>query len=481
VPRLQSIPQGLSHALRWVLLDCPTGASMPGRDNAVEEAAAATLLRVGADYSRLCSAFVPWSRGLMRAQISLSDRRICFSMKSAIDNDFFRQQLEADLDWWVKEYATWPFTASKRLVQAWSTTVSVTRAGLFFNLQSISRDQSFHDFVDWTKAVVLPELGDDIDFGEYTLKDLRTFLAATHALSNFICDLELTADEKGVTTDMGSWVLVVPATDAPDTFQRITSVPSGICERILADLSFNPLRFHSNISSSPFVTSRRGTVFFSPWTVRNSVPQRTALRALVCGSARRTYDTVSGEIEKHYVSLIARQIGAMGYRVIVERRFWFTQTEVKPDILVLDGKNELRAIIEFKNSLAATTTGALIDRMKEYHAGVRQLKRAVSLFMGHRREMEQRGIFVGNAPLRLCLLLRLPLPMPVPRVDDVLAIDWHTVERGGFLRELIEGVTPHVRTAGTAASFVTSTTEIPVGKWRFEIPVWSVRESSAST
>lgn len=68
--------RGLSYALRWALLDCPTGRSQPGRDNAVEEAAAARLIAAGSTYARLCSYFVPWSRGMMNAEADAAARRI---------------------------------------------------------------------------------------------------------------------------------------------------------------------------------------------------------------------------------------------------------------------------------------------------------------------------------------------------------------------------------------------------------------------
>ena len=55
--------RGLSHAVRWALLDCYTGPEMPGRDNKAEEDAAARLILTGVTYGRLCAYFVPEREG----------------------------------------------------------------------------------------------------------------------------------------------------------------------------------------------------------------------------------------------------------------------------------------------------------------------------------------------------------------------------------------------------------------------------------
>jgi hypothetical protein len=470
---LNQVVRGLSCALRWVLLDCSTGSHMPGRDNKIEEDAAARLILTGASYARLCAYFVPWSRGMMQAHVDATDRRIRFALNWEMDSDFCEQQMTADVDWWLQEHAKWPTGAAEQAFQEWYRTISVTRHGLFYDLRTTRRGSSVDAFREWAARVILPEVPETTSFGNYSLGELRTFLAGLKVICHCISELELRADgSKGPVNDMGSWVLSLTESEAGEVLSQMTSLPPQICEAIYRDLTFDPRRFHASISASPFVVTRSGTLFLSPWNVRNCVPQRSAIAALTSGSAKRKYDLVSGLVERHHLANIAREIEALGFRVLVEKRFRLGDIEVKPDILVLDNQNALVGLIEFKNSLAATNVGEVADRMAEYERGIAQIRRAGKLFVTHKAQMRQIGIHVLDRGFRACLLFRIPVLLPLPSHEDVLVYDWHTLQSLGLQAALFD---PPSSRNGSAPSgrprAVPMTDELQIGKWTFELPV----------
>ncbi len=466
------LTQSLSHCLRWVCQHCPSGSAVQSANWQQEDSYAHELIGWGVDYSKLAIDHVAWSNALIRANIDPMNRVISFTSPDNLDVGYLTRQYRADMDWWRYEMLTdFPTEDLMRIFVDWHSVISWQEAGLHYPPDFVRSHPNFPRILSWLSARLFPELDEDYRLSSYSIRELRIFYAVVYVTCELMRIVEDEIDRRTENTNwMGSATFQSPRAEFLDWLVQITGLDGGTADSVLRDMTLNSDRFHCSVTATPFVASRSNTIFLLPRLFSVLSPQRMLSTALTSGSGRGAYDRVSKALEQYHIDQLHNSLRGHGFRVARERPFVGSNGErLTPDFIVADASTNEIVVVDYKNSLGATGSLAVANRLKEYRKGVEQVLKYITVFTAQPPLLvEALGLRERPSLLHGLLVFRVPMPLPLSKGDSVLVDDWFT------LRRRLEGTpNPSIRTLlppdGSTLSMDLETTvqEIRVKSWQY--------------
>jgi hypothetical protein len=383
-------------------------------------------------YALLATDHVAWSNSLIEATIDEHKRTIEFGPPKWIDAPYLQRQMRADLDWWQAEIGDYfPVDAFVCIFNDWQRHAEWGTHGLEFSPDFIRHHVRFPDMRAWITRVLFPELDEDCLLGSYNLGHLRTFFAVMQTVCDCIRTLEDEVDKRAEYGAMGTWTFQRLRPEFIEWICEATGLKQKIVELIVADMTLNPTRFHCAISTTPFILSRRNRLFLLPRMFALLSPQRSFAAALTTGSGRKAYDGIANKLEQFHLARLCTLLKRCGLRVLREQSFVTPEGEkLTPDIVVADAQTCEIVIVDFKNSLAATSVAEVTKRLREYNKGIAQIERYIDR-LSRFPVLLSSALGLPSLPpsIRGLLLFRVPMPLPVARATRVEVEDWNSMQR----------------------------------------------------
>jgi hypothetical protein len=472
--------RALSHCLRWVCTECAPGESVLTRDWEHEQTEADALLRWGMQYAQLATDHIAWSRSFIEASIDSDNQVITFHPPANLDMDCYRGQALADIEWWTDELVTtFPNDAFVRLFNEWQREGTTTPNGIQFQPSFVRRHPEFQSLVAWMSTRLFPELPSDCSLGEYSVQDLRLFYSALYTTCLCVTTVEDEVDRHlGPEARFCTWVMQLPQSQMMGWLVEATGLSREVVKTILADMTFNPSRFYASITATPFVRSRRGTVFLLPRLFAALSPQRTFATALTSGSGRRAYDRIAETLQRHHLASIAQYLRQRGLTVFCEKTVILPDSgRITPDFIITDPSTPNVVVADFKNALAATAVDEVVNRVREYTKGVKQVERYLDCF---RRYPQLVAPFYSPArpppQLHGLVLFRVPMPLPVEGYPSIRVDNWFSVRhRLDTISALVAAsLLPPARIDAIPERVTFEFRPILVGKWTYQRSVMRI-------
>jgi hypothetical protein len=470
--RASLMTRGLSHALRWVCTECGSGPSVQSRDWQAEDRIALDFLGWSLQYARIATDHVAWSNSLITASADTRTRLINFHPAGGLNTAYLFRQGEADMNWWREELCTgYPADEFVMLFNDWQRDAERSETGIDFEPPFIRSHRVFSTLQDWMRQRLFPDLSESQSLGQYSLGELRHFFTVLYFLCECIRTFENEADKRfGLENTVGTFTFQLPRNEFVEWLRQATDLSYEKVDAIVEDMTLNPCRFHCSISNTPFVLSRNGTLFLLPRFLAFLHPQRTMAAALTSGSGRAWYDAISTALERAHLPEIEATLSRAGLIVLREKQFRFSSGEViTPDFLVSDQKMTSIAVIDYKNSLAATAVAEVTNRLKEYRKGLAQIEHYLECFEANPQALAQffPG-YSGGLPLKGMMLFRVPMPLPVKCSTRVVADDWLSLRKRihSIDKATLSTILPDDLAHNGEGAY--STESITVGDWTYQ-------------
>jgi len=423
---LNNMLHGLGHCIRWMVnnrsLEIKEVSDLTYRQ--IHEMAA-DFLGWGTGYHMIAQEFVTWSRKIKKATLDEEKKTITFINPEGYEYSkiYGSQLLYAKR--MADAFDSYPHEQMEKEFSKWIREIDFTKPPILNHIkwQRGRNSASYPLLYLKMNDILFPELNEANDFQGYNLQQLRQFYALVFLNFHFIRWVEAELDSRTGDDNLsfGSNPLELNQQQFEKFISDITGLALDVSRAIIADLTFDPLSFHTSVSIQPFIRSFSGNYHILPTLFAQLEPSRMILGALNKGPKKRIYGTLINTIEKVNLGLLYDSIkgieGSIGY---LEKQIKNNGQTITPDLILIDSKEKLLMVADYKHFIGPITASEVDYKMRELEKAINQLTKYIehlSLFPKVDLLNIEEFSIIG------LIITHKLLPVPIPKEKVIPIVD----------------------------------------------------------